>query len=350
MTRENTVTTRNNSIDFWKFIAAIGVILVHVPLDGPLGNIFTSIGICGVAFFYIISGYACYGDKEEMCPKIRKRLLRNGLITLITIAVYFIFCLIQKKQNHEYNWWIRQFRQPRTYIRMFFLGDFEMLYNSALWFMIALLWAYLIFYLIARFNLKKAAIITTPFFLLIRFIVDSYVNSFNASWHISANLIVGALPVMLLGYVIADKKERLIQLPDFALILSSLLLAAGMFITVNFKIGKIDISQIFKTLCAASLFILCLKKPSLPFIKPLAKLGREDSLYIYLFHFLVIIILADRLQPLKIIGHTFVCPLPLAVIIVSVLAARIISITVNLIKKLVNYISQTSSLQSMTRL
>ena len=346
------VNERNNSIDFWKFIAANGVILVHVPFDGPFGNIFTSIGICGVAFFYVISGYACYGDKEVMCPKIKKRFLRNGLITVFTVAVYMLFCIIQKKQTHEYNWWIRQFRQPQTYLRMLFLGDFEMMYGSALWFLIALLWAYVIFYLIVRFNLKKSLYIATPIFLIIRFLVDSYVNSFNANWHLSGNLIVGALPMMLLGYLIADKKEKLMQLPDFAVILTSLLLAAGMFITVNFRIGKIDISQIFKSFCAAVIFLLCLKRPCPRFISPLAKLGREDSLYIYLFHFLIIVILAGKLKPLQLFGHRFVCPLPLAVIIVSMIAARIISITVRLIKRLVCriYISRTSSLQSITRL
>ena len=326
MTNEKNVTTRNNSIDCWKLIAAIGVIFVHVPFDGALGNILTSIGICGVAFFYIISGYACYGDKEEVCPKIRKRLLRNGIITLITVTIYMIFCILQKKQNHEYNWWIRQFRQPQTWLRMLFLGDFEMMYGSHLWFMIALLWSYVIFYFIARFNLKKAACIACPIFLIIRFIVDSYVNSFNADWHLSGNLIVGALPVMLLGYLIADKKERLMQLTDFVLIISTVLLAAAMFVTVNFRIGKIDISQIFKTFCAASLFLLCLKRPSPRFVTIPAKLGREDSLYIYLFHFLLIVILAGNLKPLQLFGHRFVCSLQVAVIAASLLLARIISI------------------------
>lgn len=326
MTNEKNVTTRNNSIDCWKLLAAIGVIFVHVPFDGVLGNILTSVGICGVAFFYIISGYACYGDKEEVCPKIRKRLLRNGIITLITVAIYMLFCILQKKQNHEYNWWIRLFRQPQTWLRMLFLGDFEMMYGSHLWFMIALLWSYVIFYFIARFNLKKAACIACPVFLIIRFIVDSYVNSFNADWHLSGNLIVGALPVMLLGYLIADKKERLMQLTDFVLIISTVLLAAAMFVTVNFRIGKIDISQIFKTFCAASLFLLCLKRPSPRFVTIPAKLGREDSLYIYLFHFLMIVILAENLKPLQLFGHRFVCPLQVAVIAASLLLARIISI------------------------
>ena len=341
MTNEKNVTTRNNSIDCWKFIAAIGVIFVHVPFDGPLGHICTSIGICGVAFFYLISGYACYGDKDETFPKIKKRFIRNGLITLLTVVIYFIFCVIQKKQNHEYNWWIRQFRQLQTWLRMLFLGDFEMMYGSALWFLIALLWGYVIFYFIVRFNLKKAVYIACPLFMIIRFIVDFYVNSFNASWHLSANLIVGALPMMLLGYLIADKKEKLMALPDFVVILSCLILAAGMFLSVNFRIGKIDISPVFKAFCAASIFLLCLKRPSPRFISLPAKLGREDSLYIYLFHFLIIVILDEILEPVQIFGHRFFCPLTLAVIIVSVITARIISITVTLIKRLVLFISKT---------
>ena len=50
---------RNGIIDFWKYIAAIGVIFVHAPLPGMWGSFATAVGVSGVGFFYIITGYAC---------------------------------------------------------------------------------------------------------------------------------------------------------------------------------------------------------------------------------------------------------------------------------------------------
>ena len=243
---------RNGIIDFWKFIFAIGVILVHIPLPGVWGNIGTAVGVCGVGFFYLISGYACYGpDKNVMCSKIMKRFQRNGIITIIAVAIYFLFAFIAAKyfgSRQDFLLFKQYVKNPNSYIRMILLGDFEFIYGSALWFMVALLYGYLIFYVIVRFELKKVVYVLTPILLLARIVVDSYVNSFPVSWHISANLLIGALPMMLLGYVIADKKESLCKISNPALIILSIVSAALMFLAVNFKVGKIDVSQPFKIL------------------------------------------------------------------------------------------------------
>lgn len=317
---------RNGFIDFWKLVAAVGVILVHAPFQGIIGKITTSIGVCGVGFFYLISGYACYGDRDVMCKKILKRLKRNGIITVVTLVIYLIFAIVETKITGEFNVWSRQFRNPQLYIRMILLGDFEFMYGSALWFMIALLYSYIIFYFIVKFNFKKLVYIATPIFLIIRIVVETYVNSYDANWHISANLIVGALPMMLLGYLIAEKKEKILNLPNFAVILLCLISTLGMFVTVNLKIGHIDISQIFKILCAASIFVFSLKTKAPRFIKPFAKLGREDSLYIYLCHFLIIVILADLMYIWNVPERTIQWQLPLSAVIFSLIFAQILSV------------------------
>ncbi|MBO4321163.1 MAG: acyltransferase [Treponema sp.] len=325
---------RNGIIDFWKFISAIGVILVHIPLPGVYGKIGTAVGVCGVGFFYIISGYACYGqDKNVMCSKIMKRFRRNGIITIIAVAVYFLFAFIMAKfyGNRQDMILFKQYvKNPVSYLRMILLGDFEFIYGSALWFMIALLYCYLIFYVIVRFELKKLVYVLTPIFLILRVVVDSYVNSYPVSWHISANVIIGALPMMLLGYVIADKKESLCKISNPVLIISCIVSAMLMFVTVIFKIGKIDISQPFKILCAASVFIHGIKNSTSHIFKPIEKLGREDSLYIYLCHFIIIVILSSWIYSFYYNEKILSWQLPLLVIIVSVVAARIMSVTIRL--------------------
>ncbi|MBP5358279.1 MAG: acyltransferase [Treponema sp.] len=323
---------RNGIIDFWKFIAAIGVILVHIPLPGVYGKIGTAVGVCGVGFFYIISGYACYGpDKNVMCSKIMKRFRRNGIITIIAVAVYFLFAFLVTKLygNRQDLLLFKQYvMNPVTYLRMILLGDFEFIYGSALWFMVALLYCYLIFYVIVRFELKKLVYVLTPIFLILRIVVDSYVNSYPVSWHISANVIIGALPMMLLGYVIADKKESLCKISNPVLIISCIVSAALMFLAVNFKAGKIDISQPFKILCGASIFVCGIKNSGRHILKPIEKLGREDSLYIYLCHFLIIVILSELIYSFYYNEKVLSWLLPLLVIIVSIIVARFLSIIV----------------------
>ena len=78
---------RNHFLDFWKYIAAIGVILVHIPFPGPIGKSLAAAGSGGVCLFAVISGYACFGDSKEASEKILRRLKRISLITAVTLAI-----------------------------------------------------------------------------------------------------------------------------------------------------------------------------------------------------------------------------------------------------------------------
>ena len=321
--------------DFWKFIAAIGVIMVHAPFAGNLGKVMTCVGTWGVGYFALISGYACFGDSSIMSRKILKRFARNGLITLVTVALYLAFSYFAMRREHLDILWKLELRKPVTYLKMIFAGDFEFFYGSALWYMVGLLYCYIIFYFLVRFKLKKVIYVMLPVFIVLRIVVDSYVNSFNANWHWSGNALVGVLPMMLIGYVLADQKERLIKIPAWVLITGAVLTAAAMFVLVCVKVGKLDISQPFKMLCAAFVFTIGIKKPNWSVIKPLAFLGREDSLYIYLFHFMILVLLAGYMYSKPVSGKIVEWQLPIAVIIASVIFARILSMIISLIKILI---------------
>ena len=282
---------RNYFLDFWKFIAAIGVILVHIPFPGKFGTIMTCVGTWGVGFFAIISGYACCGDSKVMSKKILKRFVRNGIITALAIALYMTFSYFAYKSDNILILWQLELKKPMTFVKMIFMGDFEFFYGSPLWYMVALLYCYLILFVLVRFNLKKVIYVLCPIFAVARIIVDSYVNSFGAIWHYSGNALIGVLPMMLLGYVIADNKEKLMKIPTWNLILGA-------------------------------------KKPNWYIIKPIAYLGREDSLYIYLFHFILLYYLSVFMYSYPKAGRYAAWQLPLLVIIVSVVFARIVSMIV----------------------
>ncbi len=323
---------RNYFLDFWKFIAAIGVIIVHVPFNNIAGTFGTAVGTWGLGLFALISGYACYGGKDVMCGKVIRRLKRNGIITAISVAAYLIFSYFIYRGDGMKAAWVYQFKKPMTYVNMIFVGDLEFFYGSALWYIIGLLWCYVIFYILLKINRKKVFYILLPVFLILRIVVDTYVNSYGANWHYSGNALVGVLPMMLLGYVIADKKDTLMKIPTWVLILSAVVSAAAMFLSVCYDVAGLNISQVFKIICATFVFLIGIKKPDWYVIKPLAFLGREDSLYIYLCHFMIYVGLATYMYSKMVPERIIEKQLTFAVIIGSVIVARLISLIIYFIK------------------
>ena len=323
---------RNYFLDFWKFIAAIGVIIVHVPFNNIAGTLGTAVGTWGLGLFALISGYACYGGKDVMCGKVIRRLKRNGIITAISVAAYLVFSYFIYRGDGMKAAWVYQFKKPMTYVNMIFVGDLEFFYGSALWYIIGLLWCYVIFYILLKINRKKVFYILLPVFLILRIVVDTYVNSYGANWHYSGNALVGVLPMMLLGYVIADKKDTLMKIPTWVLILSAVVSAAAMFLSVCYDVAGLNISQVFKIICATFVFLIGIKKPDWYVIKPLAFLGREDSLYIYLCHFMIYVGLATYMYSKMVPERIIEKQLTFAVIIGSVIVARLISLIIYFIK------------------
>lgn len=205
---------RNHCLDFFKGLAALCVIFVHIEFPGSFGKIAKGAGGCAVLLFFIISGYSAYGSRAEMCPKLLRRFRRNLLLTLTAAGVYFAVTAYERITFcHDFKYWLRNLSQPKLYLRLFLLGDLDFIHGAPLWFMVALLYAYLVFWVIARFDLKKAACIAMPFFVLLRICMVTYKNTHHTDWHTCSNLLVSALPMMLTGYWIAHHREKLKKTP-----------------------------------------------------------------------------------------------------------------------------------------
>jgi peptidoglycan/LPS O-acetylase OafA/YrhL len=134
--------------------------------------------------------------------------------------------------------------------------------------------------------------------------------------------------MMLIGYVIAEKEEKLKRIPLWILISGTLISVLLMFLTECFNVGGYCIVQPFILLSSTLVFLLGLRKPGWYIFKPVSVLGQQASLYVYLFHYMIIVIISRLAEG---------SPLPswsisLIVVVVSLIFARALSVTIRLIK------------------
>ena len=317
---------RNRLMDFVKAIAAIGVVLVHFQFPGVLGKILCSIGVCGVAFFFLVSGYYAYDtDDAAACTKLLKRFKRNLVITLIAVGVYLVFTVIEQLALGTFEKWLENFKNPWLLPRMILLGDFEFIHGDPLWFMPALLYSYLILYLLHRFKISRYAYILLPLLLLLRIGVETYTNSFGADWHLSGNFLVGGLPVMLLGPYVASKMNVYTTTPLYLTVPFAACSALLLFVAVNVPVFGLDVSQIFKIWLALEIFLLTIRLPDKATVPFFERVGDRYSLYIYLSHYLIGTLLIDVLQSVGAPEWIRNCLLPVVVIGLALLVSMALS-------------------------
>ncbi len=151
-----------NTLDAFKFLAAILIIVLHVnPFKGisePLALIFRNmITIIAVPFFFTTSGFLFFKKldaSESKGEMVKKYILRLLKMYLIWSLVYFPFVVLQ---------WINEGVNVLGYIRDFiFEGSY-----STIWFLNATIAACLFVYFLSRkIKLKYVLLISFLFYLI----------------------------------------------------------------------------------------------------------------------------------------------------------------------------------------
>ena len=335
---KKTKTLHYDLLDLIKGIAAICVVFVHIRFPGNTGAIMSSFGTCGVTIFFLVSGYFIYdpgNDRRKMCDRILKRVGRNMIITLIVMVLYFLYTYNERRMYGGLSDWLTEFTDPITYIRMMFPGDFAVISGEHLWFMASLLFAYLIIWLFIQFKIEGKIKYMLPVLMCVRIGLELYTSSFGTHWLICSNALVAALPVMALGYVIAEKKKEAFEMTSDKLGILVIISVALMIASSVFRIGTFDLSPIFKMMTAVTVFMFCIDNPDCHPPRALTVIGAKDALYIYVIHYMMIdpiIRLVHKIPYSPIPGEWLV---PILVAVFAVITAMIIRIVADLIGSLV---------------
>lgn len=156
---------RNWKLDYVKVVLAIMIIFIHIPLPGNIGKIMDSLARIGVPFFFMVSGYFC--NKR----KIERKIIRTFKLLILLITIYFLYLMFSLGNIENLVEWTKKLMHVKYFIYTF---AFNMIYvGGHLWFIDSLLYVYIIYYFVVKFDMEKWAYIISPFLILIQLILGA---------------------------------------------------------------------------------------------------------------------------------------------------------------------------------
>ena len=273
---------RYYSIDTLKFICAVCVIAIHSPQPEQIQTYITPLLRCAVPVFFMISGYFTYG-KKDIGQTIIKRVKDLSKVLCWALALYILcFITVNGRDSLQH---ILHLLTPQ------FLIFNSVPHGMHLWYIAAYIYVLAIIYFIDKFNLYKILFYSIPLLMVSALLFGKYSEIIFAQTIESCytrNFLFTGLPFFATGMLMKSlKRTKQIIVPLVAFILFYTL---GILET---RIPNLSNGDWYATTIPLSIsmfmFFTNIQQSK---DNVLSKSGREDSFYIYIFHFLFAIIVS----------------------------------------------------------
>lgn len=246
------MTKKNyNSIDLFKFICAILIIIIHTAPFSSYSSLLTFgfrniICVIAVPFFFIASGFIFFKKMDNIDdPLEKKQAIKRQLNRLIIMyclwSLIYLGFVIYKWVNAGFQWSF-----VLEYVKDFFLeGSYQ-----TIWFLPALIVATLLVYLLhKKFSYKTIFLISLPIYLFtllgssyyglaikvpfIKSIYDAYYTVFDT---IKNGVCFGLIFVSMGGWIGSQKESKL----NFKMNLLLVIVLFVIFAAEEFLVAKFD--------------------------------------------------------------------------------------------------------------
>ena len=215
---------RNQTIDLIRILACFMVIFCHVNVPGNANTYIMALARFAVVYFLLISGWFLW--KKDNLNNTKKYLKSTICFTVKSIIFITIINIIVGLINYQgpFDWFINYWKQNDHALRNFLLFNRAVFLSSVMWYLFALIYVIIIYYLISKFKLlKKSYFIIIPLI-----IVNIYLGYNNYEWYYSGNWLLTSLPFLLLGsYIHATNLQKKVSNK-----LSIILIILGIIITI----------------------------------------------------------------------------------------------------------------------
>lgn len=284
----------NYSINSLKFIAIFSVIAIHcINVNGMQEKFEILLGLMrfAVPVFFLISGfYSYYENNEKALQKYKTRIIR--LLKLIIASNIFYIITTPKFYNLMNYSTIFNFKSILACL-IFNLP----LIKGHLWFLDALLYCYILVFILSKvkINLNKFYFII-PLLLIVNLSLGeiSSIIGISIEYFYYRNFIFTGLPFFMIGYLIHDKLDFIENNISNKFILLTLLPICGLtIIESTYAITDLYLGTI---LFSTMIFIWCILNPNKLNFKITNLIGGKLYGYIYILHIFVVFTLLKDLS------------------------------------------------------
>ena len=290
----NTATKQYNyCIDFLKGIACIFVVFMHCEFPGLMGIAVQAVSRFCVPFFFMVSGYFCFNPLLQQVDNqqsgilqnqitnslvIKKKVLHIAKIILYASLFYLAFVILQQLVFHDqdiritrksfFSWLV--FNEPKVVAHQY-------------WFLFSLLYAYVFYGILERFNLRRFAyVLAAIMFMVYIFLAQGLhlagvkiPNLYYRNW------LIEAFPYFMLGHWIHENQDRIMvtnkALVAIIVVTTLLCWVERWIMGRDFGVNVVTIPQVI------AIFLYGVKNPT-KHEGALQRLGRDCSMLVYILH------------------------------------------------------------------
>lgn len=324
--RENPVFERRKrrvGIDILKGLCAILVILIHFPFPGIGGTIITIIARCAVPVFFMCSGFFLKKKDENNEAILCKKLKHVGKIIVFSVILYILYTIYCNGIEYVFSE-----INILNFLKLFIFNA-PQISSMHLWFLFALFYSYILYFLLCKFNLQKYKLVIAAMGRTVNLMVREFAFALGVDIlpQFVRNAYFFGLPFFILGTQIRDSEKEL-QTLQTSKCVAIAIIGLALSILENKFIGdytlELSVGTIVFSVC---IFALALRynRNGLP---KLEYLGENCSLYIYVIHFIVGTMVFN-LIPVN-AGELWIDTV--LTVVISVLISIILSLIINRLK------------------
>lgn len=337
-------STRNESMECWKMIAAFLVVFNHASFPGTLGSIIVHLGGFAVPIFFMICGYFNFQATSEQVARRTKHIAELLLIGTLSYIVWG--CIATELEGGSSIAYLRAaIPDPDEIVRWLILHVHP--YAGHLWYLNASIAVYLVFYVYTRFA-NTDTICYRPFYILclIQFAIVFAMDTATSAWsaenvHLFARCgWFAGLPMFGAGLFLREHQERIFSafsLSGWKLVLSAIL--GAMLTILQGRTTGLGVLPFGTLIGVVSIMLFLVSHPVVPIKSKTAKrlimkFG-PISTWIYIVH-LIFVLCYERflLVPFTtFFGEKEPFLYPLLILCASIVTAVLCEFTTHLIKK-----------------
>lgn len=280
-----------NLLNAIKIIAAFFVVCIHVHFPGDFGRGVIAVARFAVPFFFMVSGFFSYYENKDVLNVKYKRKVKHLLILFGgSLLMYFVYNVLGSIMNGTLGGYLKGIFSLQSFVELFVFNHVRIM--EALWFLPALIYATLVFFLFEKTGITKKMYFLIPVLFLagvvLREIPEFAENTpeIMSKAYLCRNFLFVGLPFFMLGHFIKSNEEKLKAVFSNAALIIIIILGTAEAVAVDLLHTQKSV-YIGTFFAVFALFVLAVKNEGKINVQKLASLGADHSLYVYIFHILI---------------------------------------------------------------